>query len=68
MEGRSFSNKLEERRLRNHIINDRYENILILWGAETLVELVYWYQFIGYQEGVADIIKCLKDYSEEYHS
>lgn len=67
MESRNLNNKFELKRFTNHILDNRYEKILILWGAEALVELLNWYQFIEYKEGTEAIIKCLKDYSEEYY-
>jgi len=67
MNNRNFSSKFEAKRFMNHIIESRYEKILILWGAETLIELLEWYQHVGLFAEVGAIMKCLKDYSEEYY-
>ena len=63
MTSRSFTNKFEEKRFMNHLINSRYEKILILWGDDKLVELVEWYQHIELYDEAAKIINCLKIYS-----
>lgn len=67
MTNRNFTSKFEAKRFGNHIIKNRYEKILILWGAETLIDLLEWYQYIGLFEEAASIMKCLKNYSEEYY-
>ena len=63
MTGRSFTNKFEEKRFINHLVNSRYEKVLILWGEETLIDLIEWYQHIEMYEEVSKIIECLKVYS-----
>jgi len=64
---RSFNNKFEEKRFINHILENRYEKILILWGAQPLVEIVEWYQFVGLYHEASVIIKFLKNYTEAYY-
>ena len=68
MEGRDLNNTFEQERLHKHIAENRYEKILVLWGTEPLIELLYWYRHVEYREGIKGILKCLKDYSEEYYS
>ena len=65
MVNRSFNNKFEEKRFLNHLLESRYEKIMILWGTEILVELVEWYQHIELYEEAATIIKSLKSFSEK---
>ena len=60
---RSFTSKFEEKRFMNHLINSRYEKVLILWGDTTLIELVEWYQHIELFDEAAKVINCLKVYS-----
>lgn len=68
MDIRDTNDRFDLQRFQEHVVNDRYNKILILWGTQPLVDLLHWYQFTEYREGVSDIIKCLKDYSEEYYS
>lgn len=65
MTSRSFNNKFEEKRFLNHLVDNRYDKILILWGAETLVEIVEWYQHIELYDEAASIIKYLRGYFEK---
>lgn len=68
MDTRSLSDLFEQERFRKHLSNGNYEKILVLWGTRPLFELLNWYQFIEYHEGASLIIKCLKDFTEEYYS
>ena len=68
MIGRSFTNKFEEKRFMNHLINSRYEKVMILWGEETLINLVEWYQHIEMFDEAGKIIDCLKIYSNFHKS
>ena len=65
MISRSFNNKFEEKRFMNHLMDNRYDKILILWGAATLVEIVEWYQHIELYQEAANAIKYLKGFSEK---
>ena len=60
-----FTNKFEEKRFMNHILNDRYDQILVLWGVGSLFHLLKWYQHIDYYKGIVSVAACIEKYHQE---
>ncbi|WP_423147785.1 hypothetical protein [Rubrolithibacter danxiaensis] len=59
-----FKNKFEQKRFTNHVLNDRYDRILVIWGKDCLFNLLKWYQHVEYYPGILKIIDCIEKYQE----
>jgi|GEM_PF-4602398 len=65
MENIIFKNEAEERRFQTMLLDDDYQNILLIWGVDYLFSILKWYQYISNDKGTCLVISCIEDHLDQ---